>query len=188
MRITLVAALDHHHLIGDGEEIPWRLPSDWQRFKSMTMGHPLVMGRRTHESIGKALPGRLNIVLTRDQDYEPAPGCVVAHSTEEACRLARSAEGGQELMIGGGSGVYLEFLPRADRLWLSVVHGEFEGDVYFPAFDLEQWTIVEEDHVPADERHSHAYTFYGLERRPEVSEPTARDHDGEPLPARLRRP
>ncbi|MDX1687598.1 MAG: dihydrofolate reductase, partial [Candidatus Promineifilaceae bacterium] len=110
-RISLIAALDRNGVIGDDGRIPWRLPADLKYFKRVTMGKPLIMGRKTYESIGRPLPGRQNIVLTRQRDYR-APGCTVVHSLEEALAAAGDAE---EVMVAGGGSVYRQFLPRADR-------------------------------------------------------------------------
>jgi dihydrofolate reductase len=183
VQISLIAALDHRHLIGDGMEIPWHLPADFRRFKELTFGHPIVMGRRTHESLGRPLPGRLNIVLSGDRDYEPAEGCVRARSIDEA--VERADEEGDELYVCGGAGVYRSFMPRAERMLLSVVYGVFEGDVYFPAFSLEDWRIELRALCPADERNGYAHTFFEIHRR-DGRTPQGRAHRGEWLPEVMR--
>ena len=160
MRITIIAAMDRNRLIGDGDRLPWRLPADLRRFKSLTMGKPIVMGRRTHESIGRALPGRRNIVLSRDPGYR-APGCEVVSSLEDALELARDAE---ELMIVGGAELYAQALPRAERLYLTLLDASFSGDAWFPEFDEHAWReTFREDHE-AEPGSPFPYSFIDLER------------------------
>ena len=160
MEISLIAALDRNRLIGAGGQIPWRLPADLRYFKATTMGKPVVMGRKTHESIGRPLPGRENIVLTRRPDYR-APGCTVVHSIAAALAAAGDAP---ELMVIGGSTVYGAFLPMADRLYLTYIDAAFDGDTYFPPFDREAWQVAcEEAHSP-DARNPYPYRFVVLER------------------------
>ena len=154
-RISLIAALDRNGVIGDGGRIPWRLPADLKYFKRVTMGKPLIMGRKTHESIGRPLPGRQNIVLTRQHAYE-APGCTVVHSVEEALAAAGDAE---EVMVAGGGTVYRQFLPRADRLYLTFVETTGEGQTTFPPFDREKWHLIFEETHPADEKNPFPYRF-----------------------------
>jgi dihydrofolate reductase len=147
-------------VIGRDNALPWRLPEDLRRFKALTMGKPILMGRRTFDSIGRPLPGRLNLVLTRAGDWSAA-GVAVVHSVEEA--LARAGEVA-ELMVIGGAEVYRLALPHAQRIYLTRVRGRVEGDTCFPAPDPAQWReVASEDHA-ADERHSHAMTFVTLER------------------------
>lgn len=160
-RISLIAALDENGVIGDGGQIPWRLPADLRYFKRVTMGKPLIMGRKTHESIGRPLPGRKNIVLTRNRDYE-APGCTVVHSMEEALAAAGDAK---EVMVAGGGEVYGQFLPRADRLYLTFVGAAVEGDTRFPPFDPQQWRLVFEEGHPAGDDNPFPYRFTVFERR-----------------------
>ena len=160
MRITIIAAMDRNRLIGDGDRLPWRLPADLRRFKALTMGKPIVMGRRTHESIGRALPGRRNIVLSRDPDYR-APGCDVAASLEEALEMCADAE---ELMIIGGAELYARALPRADRLHLTLLHATFSGDAWFPDYDEREWREVSRENHVADTESPSAYSFVDLER------------------------
>ena len=160
-RISLIAALDRNGVIGDGGNIPWRLPADLKYFKRVTMGKPLVMGRKTYESIGRPLPGRQNIVLTRRRDFE-APGCTVVHSMEEALAAAGDAE---EVMVAGGGTVYRQFLPRADRLYLTFVDTEAEGDTTFPSIDATDWHLIFEEAHAADEENPIPYRFTVFERR-----------------------
>jgi dihydrofolate reductase len=164
-RFAAIVAVDHQWGIGDGEELPWRLPLDLKRFKSLSMGKPLIMGRRTHESIGRALPGRRNIVLSRDASYEPAPGCELATSFEEARALVESEEV-EEAIIAGGAGVYEAFMPYTERVYLTVVHASLDQPVKLYPLAEEGWQVLEREHHEADDRHEHPFTFLTLERRP----------------------
>ena len=159
--INLIVAVDTTRGIGKDGDLPWRLPADLKHFKRTTMGHPIVMGRKTHESIGKALPGRTNIVVTRQADYT-AEGCVVVDSVENAIAAARAAD--DEVMIIGGASLYEATLPHADRIYLTVVDGDFDTDTFFPALETDTWAVVDEEPHDADERNPHDYTFYTLER------------------------
>jgi len=134
-RICLIAALAENRVIGKNNALPWHLPADLKRFKAITMGHPVVMGRKTYESIGKPLPGRRNLVITRNRDYS-APGCDIVHSLDAAIAACRGA---QEIFIIGGGELYRESLPRAHRLELTEIRAEFEGDATFPEFSRGQW-------------------------------------------------
>jgi dihydrofolate reductase len=165
-RISLIVAMAQNGVIGRGNALPWHLPEDLKHFKATTMGKPMLMGRKTFESIGRALPGRLNLVLTRDPGWS-APGASVVHSVEEA--LARAGES-EELMVIGGAEIYRLVMPFARRIYLTHVQADVPGDAFFPAFDPTQWVDVQCDAQPADERNSYAMTFVTLERRsaPEV--------------------
>ncbi len=166
MLISIIAALDEGGLIGVGDRLPWRLRGDLRRFRRITMGKPLIMGRRTFESIGRPLDGRTNIVLSRRTGYE-AKGVLIATSFEEAIAIAR--DGGaaaSELMVIGGAEVYTRALPEAGRLYLTRVHGRFEGDVYFPPFDESQWR--EEMREAGDDTDGVRYSFVTYARRSPV--------------------
>jgi dihydrofolate reductase len=160
-RLELVVAAARNGVIGRGNALPWRLPADLRHFKRVTMGHPVLMGRRTWESIGRPLPGRHNLVLTRDRGYV-AEGATVVHSFAEAERLAADAPA---LMLIGGAELYREALPRAAVLHLTEVHADVDGDVYLPAFDRDEWFETAREEHPADEHHAHAFAFLRLERR-----------------------
>jgi dihydrofolate reductase len=138
MRVTLIAALARNGIIGKGNRMPWHIAEDLKRFKALTLGHPVVMGRKTFESIGKALPGRENIVITRTHDFEAA-GCRVAHSLEEA--LA-AASGAAEVFVIGGAEIYALALPQASRLQFTEVDASVDGDAYFPDFERSAWREV----------------------------------------------
>ena len=157
-RVNIVVALATNGVIGRDGGLPWHLPADLRRFREITFGHPIVMGRRTHESIGRVLPGRLNIVLSRDPDCA-ADGCVVVPDLDAA--LA-SVEAAPEVMIVGGAAVYAAALPRCTRLFLTEVQACIDGDVHFPAFAREEWreTARETHRGVAD----YDYSFVVLER------------------------
>lgn len=158
---SLVVAMARNRVIGRDNRLPWRLPADLAYFKRVTMGHPVIMGRRTWESIGKALPGRLNIVVSRNPEYR-APGATVVGALSEAWKVAGEAE---EAHVIGGTSLFAEALPEADRIHLTEVQAEVEGDTWFPEFDRTQWC----EHViatqPRDERHEHPFRIVVLERR-----------------------
>lgn len=160
MRRSLVVAMSQNRVIGRDNRLPWRLPADLAFFKRVTMGHPVIMGRRTYESIGKPLPGRLNIVVSRQAGFE-APGCVVAGSLEDAYRAAGDAG---EVSIIGGSSVFEEALPRVDTIYLTEVQADVEGDVFFPDFDRSQFSEAELERHAADERHAYPFRILRLER------------------------
>jgi dihydrofolate reductase len=147
-------------VIGQDNHLPWHLPADLQHFKSLTLGKPILMGRNTWESLPGILPGRRHIVVTRNQNYQ-APGAEVVHSAEEALAAAK---GEPEIMIVGGSQFYAQMLPRADRLYLTLVDLEVEGDAQFPEIDFSQWRERSRETHPADESNPHSCTFLELER------------------------
>ena len=162
-RIAFVVALDDNRLIGRDNALPWRLPDDMRWFREVTLGKPCLMGRKTYDSLParfRPLPGRQNIVVTRNRDYE-APGAVVVHSVEDALRAAGDAE---EIIIVGGADLFRRLLPEAGRLYLTQVHGAAEGDVYFPAYDAAEWREVYRAEHTADERHPFAFTWLILDR------------------------
>lgn len=168
MTISIIVAMTPDGLIGREGDLPWRLPADLRRFRRLTMGKPILMGRRTFESLAGPLDGRLNVVLTRRDDYAPE-GVVVAKSLDQALAIARAdldASGEDEVMILGGSSVFAEALPRADRVCLTLVEGEFEGDTTFPMdrFAPEDWRLVADEPHPADARNPHPYRFQVFER------------------------
>jgi dihydrofolate reductase len=162
--ISFVVAMDHNRLIGVDGGLPWQLPEDMKHFRRVTMGKPVLMGRVTYESIPprfRPLPGRTNIVLTRQETYE-APDCILVNSLDEA--LAAAA-GEPELMVIGGAKLYEQLLPQAERLYLTLVDGEFSGDAYFPELDMSQWREVSRQEFERDERHDAAFTILLLERK-----------------------
>ena len=161
MRRSLVVAMDRNRVIGRDNALPWRLPADIAYFKKVTMGHPIVMGRRTYESIGRPLPGRKNIVVTRTPGYD-APGCTVVRSLEEAWKAAGDAP---EVSVIGGSAIFAETLPIADVIHLTEVEAEVQGDTYFPPFDRDEWLETEVARHGVDERHAYPMRILRLERK-----------------------
>lgn len=161
MKISLIWAMDENRLIGVRNRLPWKLPADMKWFREQTMGKPIVMGRKTFESFGaRPLPGRVNIIVTRDPHYQ-AEGAVVVHGIEEALQAAADAD---EVMIIGGASFYEQMLPRADRLYVTQVHGVFEGDAWFPEFDLSGFTEVRRVESDVDEKNSCACSFIVYDR------------------------
>lgn len=156
-----MVAVSRNGVIGRDNQLPWRLPEDLAYFKRVTMGHPILMGRRTYESIGRPLPGRRNLVVTRQEGYE-APGCVVAHSLQEAWR---EAAGAAEVSIIGGTEIFRETLPIADRIHLTEVEAEVEGDTFFPDFDRSAWRETEVLRHASDERHRYPFRILVLDRK-----------------------
>lgn len=162
MLISLIVAIADDNVIGIENRLPWKLPVDMRWFRLHTLGKPIVMGRKTFESFGgKPLPDRTNIVVTSDTNYK-AEGAVVAHSIDEALKLAGDAE---EVMIIGGDSFYRQMLPRADLFYLTQVHGKFEADAWFPEFDLNEWKELERTEYPADEANPYACSFIILQRK-----------------------
>jgi dihydrofolate reductase len=158
--ISLIVAMARNRVIGAGGRIPWHLPNELKLFKSLTMGHPIVMGRRTYESIGRLLPGRTTVIVTRRADYR-VPGAIVAHSIAEALEACK---GSAEIFIIGGAELFRETLPIADRIYLTVVDAEPEGDTFMPPFGPGDWRETRAESFAADENHAHAYRFSVLDR------------------------
>ncbi len=161
MRLALIAAMDRNRLIGKNNDLPWRLPADLRWFKSTTMGKPIIMGRKTHESIGKALPGRKNIVVTRNSAFE-AEGCEVVHSLNDALAASKEAE---EAVVIGGAALYQEALPKAERLYLTFVDAELDGDVWFPEINFDEWVETKRDAFAPDEKNKFPYAFAVFDRK-----------------------
>lgn len=160
--ISLIAAMADDRAIGIENRLPWKLPADMKWFRRHTLGKPVVMGRKTFESFGgRPLPERTNIVITRDKNYR-AEGAVVVHSIDEAISAAGDVE---EVMIIGGESFYGQMLPQADRFYITLVHGSFEADAWFPEFDWDEWKEVEREEHPADEKNAWACSFITLERK-----------------------
>lgn len=163
LNITLVVAAADNGVIGRDGRMPWHLPADLAHFKLLTWGKPIVMGRRTYESIGRPLPGRTNVVVTRDAAWS-RPGMVVAHSLDAAFKAAGAAAGTTEVMVIGGAQLYAESLPRASRVEFTQVHGSPQGDTHWPALDLKHWREVARHEHAADSRNQYALTFLSYER------------------------
>jgi len=161
--ISLLVAMDEKRGIGKDGKLPWRLSSDLKRFRALTMGHHIIVGRKTFESIGKPLPGRQTIVVTRNTAYT-VEGCLVAGSVQAALSLAE-ARGESEAFIIGGADIYAQALPLADRVYLTEVHAEVDADTYFPEFDRSNWLEKKSVYQPADNKNQYAYTFKLIERK-----------------------
>ena len=158
--VSLIVAMTPLGVIGRDNDLPWRLPDDLKRFKALTMGKPVIMGRRTWDSIGRPLPGRTSIVLSRSARFMPQ-GAIVVPDLERALDAAGAVD---EAFVIGGAQVYALALPFAQRLYLTLVHGDVPGDARFPTVDPQQWREIERSERPADERHAFAMTFSVLER------------------------
>ena len=163
MIISLIVAMDEERGIGVEGRLPWHLPADLKRFKSLTMGHHLIMGRKTYESIGTPLPGRTMIIVTRNPNYQP-DGCMVARSLETAIEFARMDFENEVFVIGGGD-LFEQAINLADRIYLSQVHATLPADVYFPEFSSADWQEMKAELVPADEKNQFAFTFKILVKR-----------------------
>jgi dihydrofolate reductase len=159
--VALIVAMARNGVIGRGNAMPWHLPADLKRFRTLTLGKPILMGRRTYDAIGRALPGRDNLVMTRTRDWRAA-GVTSVHSVDEALqRAAPSAE----LAVIGGAEVYQLTLPLASRIYLTRVLADVDGDTFFPQFSPDEWRDTECSEYAADERHAYAMKFVTLERR-----------------------
>jgi dihydrofolate reductase len=163
MRLSIIAALSSNNVIGRDGDIPWRQSTDLKRLKAMTMGHHILMGRKTYESVGRPLPGRVNVVITRRDDFHPA-GVTVVRSFEEAVRVAADAAE-SEAFIAGGAEIYGLAMHRADRMYLTRVHADVEGDTYFPDFDdVSEWHLTDAEHFEADDKNQYPYSFLTYDR------------------------
>jgi dihydrofolate reductase len=161
--ISLIVALDEQRGIGVDGHLPWHLSADLQRFKSLTMGHHLIMGRKTYESIGRPLPGRTTIIVSRNPSFQPE-GCMVARSLETAIEFARFDQEDEAFIIGGGD-LFDQAIDMADRIYLTQVHASLEADVYFPEYSPKDWLEKESAYVDADEKNEYPSTFKILERK-----------------------
>ncbi len=160
MIVSIVVAIAQNHAIGKNNQLLWHLPKDLKHFKEITSGHTIIMGRKTYDSVGKPLPNRRNIVVTR-QDIT-IDGCEVVNSLQDALKLA---EGVDEVFIVGGAEIYKQAMPLTDRIYLTIVHENFEGDAYFPEIKEDIWKETAREDYQADEKHAFAYSFITLERR-----------------------
>jgi len=163
MRLSIIAALSNNNVIGRDNDIPWRQSTDLKRLKALTMGHHVLMGRKTWETLGRPLPGRVNVVITRREDYG-AEGAVVVTSLDEALRIAGEA-GDAEVFIAGGAEIYQQSMHRADRMYLTRIHADVEGDTFFPEFDdVSEWHLTDSEHFEADEKNQYPYSFLTYDR------------------------
>lgn len=160
MKLAIIVATDEQGLIGKENDLPWKLSADLQYFRRVTMGKPLIMGRNTHESIGRALPGRKNIIVTKNKAYQ-VEGCTVVHSIDDALLECEQVD---EVMIMGGASLYKQLLPLADKLYLTQVHASLEGDTWFPEWQKNEWSeLSREDHL-ADDKNEFNYSFIVYEK------------------------
>jgi dihydrofolate reductase len=153
--------MDHNRLIGNRNQLPWHLPADLAHFKQVTLGKPIIMGRKTYESIGRPLPGRENIVLTRSAQFQ-AEGVFIAKSLQQALQYAAGAD---EAMVIGGSAIYELVLPTADRLYITYVENSYQGDAWFPEIDPEQWDIIASERHVADQKNPSTLRFVTYQRK-----------------------
>lgn len=160
MIISFVVAMGKNRVIGKDNKIPWNMPADFKHMRKLTDGKSLIIGRKTHESIGKPLPNRKNIILTRDKNYK-SEGGVIVHSKEEALNAAE----GDEIIIFGGEKIYKMFFPIANKIYLTIIDHEFDGDAFFPEYNEDEWEIKEKEDHKADEKNQYDYSFLTLERK-----------------------
>ncbi len=158
---SFVVAVAKNNVIGKDNTLPWHLPADLRFFKNLTTGHHMIMGRKTFDSFGKPLPNRTSVVITRQNDYQPE-GCIVVHSIEEAIKVAAVEE---EIFIIGGSEIFKQTMPIADRIYLTRIHEDFEGDTIFPELNKEEWELKEKQDFEADEKNKYSYSFCIYERK-----------------------
>ncbi len=173
MTVSLIVAMARNAVIGNEGDLPWRLSADLRRFKQLTMGHAVIMGRKTYESIARRLPqqllpGRTSIVITRQEDYAAAPGAIVTGSMGEALE---AVAGDPEAFIIGGAQIYRAALPLVDRIYITEVQANVDGDTAFPAWDRSQWELIEQSDHAADERNSYDYSFRVYQRRSRMPDP-----------------
>lgn len=160
--IAIVVAVAENNVIGKDNQLIWHLPADLRFFKNLTMGHPIIMGRKTYESIGKPLPGRTTVIITRQQDFE-APGCIVVNSIDEAIAKAQTID--QDVYIIGGAEIYKQALAKTDTIYLTRVHHTFDGDTFFPELDGADWEVTSEEKHEPDEKNKYSYSFITLKQK-----------------------
>ncbi len=159
--ITMIAAAAENNALGKDNDLVWHLPDDFKRFKRLTSGHHIIMGRKTFESFPKLLPDRTHVIITRKDNYDPE-GALVVNSLEEAIRVSKLDE--QPFIIGGGE-IYKMGIETAERIELTRVHGEFDADTFFPEIDEENWKLIDEKFHEKDEKHKYSFTYLTYERR-----------------------
>ncbi|WP_419393769.1 dihydrofolate reductase [Cytobacillus praedii] len=160
--ISLMWAMDNNHVIGYNNQLPWHLPEDLKFFKSTTMGHPIAMGRKTWESIGRPLPGRENIVITRNPEFL-CEGCTVLNSVEALLEYSRQKA--DEIFVIGGAEIFKLILPDADKLYLTRIYDEFKGDTFFPELNMEEWSLLSREQGIKDEKNPYDYEFMIYKRK-----------------------
>ncbi|MEA5401946.1 dihydrofolate reductase [Arcicella sp. DC2W] len=162
MKLSIIVAVAENGVIGHNNQLIWHLPEDLKMFKRLTSGHPIIMGRKTFESIGKPLPNRTSIIITKNPEFQ-IEGCITVHSLEEAIEAANEIEENEAFIIGGAE-IYRLALPFADTIYLTEVHHVFEGDTFFPAIDKDLWEEVNRTDHDTDEKHLYKYSFVELEK------------------------
>lgn len=160
MRISAVVAMSENRAIGKDNQLLWHLPADLKHFKQITMAKPILMGRKTYQSIGRPLPGRTNVVITHDENFK-AEGCVVVHSIQAALDAVHDQD---EICVIGGAKLYQQMLPLVDRIYLTLVHQHFSGDAFFPELNPAEWKEVERVECAADDKNAHSFSMLVLER------------------------
>jgi dihydrofolate reductase len=160
--IAIIVAMSENRVIGRDNGLPWHLPADLKHFKAISTGHPILMGRKTFVSLGKPLPKRTNIIVTRQKDFA-VEGAVVVHSIAEGLKLAKEQE--EQVFVIGGADIFKQAIPQVDTLFLTIVHAEVEGDVFFPELEPDEWQEVERERHEADEKHAYAFSFVKMVRR-----------------------
>lgn len=164
MKLAMIVAMAKNNVIGLDNDMPWHLPADLQWFKKTTLGSPIIMGRKTYDSIGRPLPGRLNIILSRDTELA-IEGCTVVNTLEDAMKTAEAADSTKdEIFITGGAHLYNKFLEEIDTLYLTLIDAELTGDTFFPDYTKYKWKEIERTERPADDKNSHSLMFLKLER------------------------
>lgn len=163
MRISAICAMSENRVIGNHNQLPWHLPADLRHFKKLTLGKPILLGRKTYESIGHVLPERCNLVITRDVNFQ-APGCVVVNSIEHALEAARYSE---EVFIIGGALLFQQTLSLIQRFYITIIHHSFEGDTYFPEINMDEWAETERIDCQSDDENKYPYSFITLDRKHE---------------------
>jgi dihydrofolate reductase len=160
--ISFIVAMDDNRVIGKNNQLPWHLPEDLKFFKKVTMGHPIAMGRKTHESIGRLLPGRENIIITRNVDYH-CEGATIFYSIKDFVEYCRGQE--EEIFVIGGAEILKETFPHCDRLYLTYIHEKFDGDTFFPEFDFNDWELKSSEKGIKDEKNPYDYEFCVYDRK-----------------------
>jgi dihydrofolate reductase len=163
--ISFIVAMDENRVIGKDNQLPWHLPEDLKFFKRVTMGHPIAMGRKTHQSIGRVLPGRENIVITRQPDYQ-SEDCTVFYSVDDFVKYSQKQN--DEIFVIGGAEIFKETFTYADRLYITLIHDEFAGDTYFPEFDSSEWDLVSIEKGIRDDKNPYDYEYRLYEKKPTV--------------------
>ncbi len=161
MKVSLIVAMDKNRVIGRENDIPWRIPNDWEYVKNTTKGHPIILGRKNLESIGRALPHRRNIILTRDKDCS-FESCEIVHSLKEVFELCKDEE---EIFIFGGEQIYNIFLPYVEKMYITKIHHEFVGDTFFPEVNMDEWKEVSVEKGVRNEENPYTYYFNIYERK-----------------------